>query len=140
MLQPRRTKYRKMHRGRRKGNAQAGNQITFGEFGMKAIGRAFITARQIEAARRTITRRFRRGRQVWIRIFPDKPDTSKPLETRQGGGKAALDQWLAVVMPGRVLFEVAGVSEDVARDALWLASQKLPIKVKTVGKEDLYTA
>ena len=89
MLQPRRTKYRKMHRGRRKGNAQAGNQITFGEFGMKAIGRAFITARQIEAARRTITRRFRRGGQVWIRIFPDKPITSKPLETRQGGGKGA---------------------------------------------------
>ena len=140
MLQPRRTKYRKMHRGRRKGNAQAGNQITFGEFGMKAIGRAFITARQIEAARRTITRRFRRGGQVWIRIFPDKPVTSKPLETRQGGGKGAVEQCVAVVRPGRVLFEVAGVSEDVARDALWLASQKLPIKVKTVGKEDLYTA
>ena len=134
MLQPRRTKYRKMHRGRRKGNAQAGNQITFGEFGMKAIGRAFITARQIEAARRTITRRFRRGGQVWIRIFPDKPITKRPAETRMGKGKGAVDTWVAKIHPGRVLYEIDGVPEEIANDALRLASYKLSIKTKIIKR------
>ena len=140
MLTPKKMKFRKKQKGRIRGQATRGTTLTFGDFGLVAIESGGISSRQIEAARVAMTRKTKRGGQVWIRIFPDKPVTSKPLETRQGGGKGAVDQWVAVVRPGRVLFEVAGVSEDVARDALWLASQKLPIKVKTVGKEDLYTA
>ena len=121
-------------RGRRKGNAQVGHNINFGEFGIKAMEPAWISARQIEAARRAITRRFRRGGQVWIRVFPDKPITKKPAETRQGSGKGNVDQWVAVVRPGRILFEVGGVPEDAARDALNLAAQKLPIAVRTVQR------
>ena len=121
-------------RGRRKGNAQGGHAMNFGEFGIKALEPAWISARQIEAARRAITRRFRRGGQVWIRVFPDKPITKKPAETRQGSGKGNVDQWVAVVRPGRILFEVGGVPEDAARDALDLAAQKLPIAVRTVQR------
>lgn len=121
-------------RGRRKGNAQVGHNINFGEFGIKAMEPAWISARQIEAARRAITRRFRRGGQVWIRVFPDKPITKKPAETRMGSGKGNVDQWVAVVRPGRILFEVSGVPEDTARDALDLAAQKLPIAVRTVQR------
>jgi large subunit ribosomal protein L16 len=121
-------------RGRRKGNSQGGHAMNFGEFGIKALEPAWISARQIEAARRAITRRFRRGGQVWIRVFPDKPITKKPAETRQGSGKGNVDQWVAVVRPGRILFEVGGVPEDTARDALDLAAQKLPIAVRTVQR------
>ena len=121
-------------RGRRKGNAHGGHAMNFGEFGIKAMEPAWISARQIEAARRAITRRFRRGGQVWIRVFPDKPITKKPAETRQGSGKGNVDQWVAVVRPGRILFEVSGVPEDTARDALDLAAQKLPIAVRTVQR------
>lgn len=134
MLQPRRVKFRKIMRGRRKGNAHGGHAMNFGEFGIKAMEPAWISARQIEAARRAITRRFRRGGQVWIRVFPDKPITKKPAETRQGSGKGNVDQWVAVVRPGRILFEVSGVPEDTARDALDLAAQKLPIAVRTVQR------
>ncbi|MBI4201032.1 MAG: 50S ribosomal protein L16 [Chloroflexi bacterium] len=135
MLQPKRVKYRKMHRGRRKGNAQSGNQIVFGEFGLKAMEPAWVTARQIEAARRAITRHFRRGGQIWVRVFPDKPATKKPAETRQGGGKGPTDHWVAVVRPGRILFEVAGIPPKTAAEALELASQKLPIEVRLVSRE-----
>ncbi len=136
MLQPRRVKFRKAHRGRMKGNAQSGNQVVFGEFGMKAMEPAWITARQIEAARRAITRHLRRGGQIWIRVFPDKPVSSKPAETRQGGGKGAVDHWVAVVRPGRILFEVGGVPGDTAKEALRLASHKLPIAVRVLTRED----
>ncbi len=135
MLQPKRVKYRKMHRGRREGNAQSGNSVAFGDFGLKAMAPAWITARQIEAARRAITRHFRRGGQVWVRVFPDKPVSKKPLETRQGGGKAAVERWVAVVRPGRVLFEVGGVPEETAKRALYLAAMKLPIPVRTLSRE-----
>ena len=137
MLQPRKVKYRKMHRGQMRGKAQSGNQVVFGDFGIKALEPAWVTSRQIEAARRAITRHFRRGGQVWIRIFPDKPVTQKPAETRQGGGKGAVDHWVAVVRPGRILFEVGGVPHDTAREALRLASQKLPIDVRVIAREDL---
>ena len=140
MLQPKRTKYRKMHRGRMKGMAQSGNQLSFGQMGLKALEPAWITARQIEAARRAITRHFRRGGQVWIRIFPDKPITKKPLETRQGSGKGPVEQWVAVVRPGRILFEVGGVPEDTARRALYLASRKLPISLRVVIREERQAA
>ncbi|MEE8443038.1 MAG: 50S ribosomal protein L16 [Dehalococcoidia bacterium] len=136
MLQPRRVKFRKAHRGRMKGNAQTGNQVVFGEFGMKAMEPAWITSRQIEAARRAITRHLRRGGQIWIRVFPDKPVSSKPAETRQGGGKGAVDHWVAVVRPGRILFEVGGVPGDTAKEALRLASHKLPIAVRVLTRED----
>ncbi|MBI4338938.1 MAG: 50S ribosomal protein L16 [Chloroflexi bacterium] len=136
MLQPRRVKFRKMMRGNRGGKAIAGSTLAFGEYGLKALEPAWITSRQIEAARRAITRRFRRGGQVWIRIFPDKPVSKKPAEVRQGGGKAAVDHYIAVVKPGRILFEVSGVTEETARNALWLASQKLPIPVRTVQREE----
>ena len=136
MLQPKRTKYRKMHKGRRRGNAQVGNQVDFGDFGLKATSVAWVTARQIEAARRAITRHFRRGGQVWIRVFPDKPVTSKPAETRMGGGKGAVDRWVAVVKPGRILFEVSGIGQDMAREALRLASQKLPVSTTMVARGD----
>lgn len=135
MLQPRRVKYRKMMRGRLKGKAQAGNTVHFGEFGIKAMESAWVSARQIEAARRAITRRFRRGGQVWIRVFPDKPITQKPAETRQGSGKGNVDQWVAVVKPGRILFEVGGVPAETAKEALDLAAQKLPIAARTVQRQ-----
>lgn len=136
MLQPKRTKYRKMHRGRMKGLAARGNTVAFGEYGLKSLEPAWVTARQIEAARRAITRHLRRGGQVWIRVFPDRPYTHKPAETRQGGGKGPVEAWVAVVKPGRVLFEVAGVPGDLARSALARAAQKLPVQTKTVSREE----
>ena len=136
MLQPKRTKYRKMHRGRRKGKAQVGNQVDFGDFGLKATSVAWVTARQIEAARRAITRHFRRGGQVWIRVFPDKPVTSKPAETRMGSGKGAVDRWVAVVKPGRILFEVSGIGQELAYEALRLASHKLPVSTTLISRGD----
>jgi len=135
MLQPKRVKYRKDHRGSRKGKAQAGNTIVFGDFGLRALECAWVTSRQIEAARRAITHHVRRGGKVWIRIFPDKPVTRKPAETRMGSGKGSLDHWVAVVKPGRILFEMRGVSEEVARGAMRLASHKLPISTKFVARE-----
>jgi large subunit ribosomal protein L16 len=136
MLQPKRTKFRKMHRGRRRGSAQVGNEVNFGDYGLKATSAAWVTARQIEAARRAITHHFKRGGQVWIRVFPDKPVTSKPAETRMGGGKGSVDRWVAVVKPGRVIFEVSGIRQDVAREALRLASQKLPVSTAMIGRAD----
>ncbi len=138
MLQPKRVKYRKMHRGRRKGMALTGNQVLFGEVGIKAMGAGWITSRQIEAARRAITRHLRRGGQVWIRVFPDKPVTKKPAETRQGGGKGPVEHWVAVVRPGRMMFEVGGVPHDTAKEALRLASRKLPIEVRLVSRQDTH--
>ena len=135
MLQPKRVKYRKAHKGRRRGEAQAGNTVVFGEFGLQAAECAWLTSRQIEAARRAMTRYVRRGGKIWIRIFPDKPVTAKPAETRMGSGKGSLDHWVAVVKPGRVLFEMGGVDEDVARGAMRLASYKLPISTAFVVKE-----
>lgn len=129
MLQPKKRKYRKDFKGRNRGLATRGNRISFGEFGMKATERARITARQIEAARRSITRHLKRGGQVWIRIFPDKPITKKPLEVRQGKGKGSVEYWVAVVKPGHMLFEVAGVSKELAYAAFRSASLKLPIHV-----------
>ncbi len=135
MLQPRRVKYRKAFRGRRRGQANAGNQVTFGEFGLQAVGHAWVNSRQIEAARRAITHHLRRGGKVWIRIFPDKPVSAKPAETRMGSGKGAVDHWIAVVRPGRMLFEVAGVRDDTAREAMRLASHKLPLATRFVARE-----
>lgn len=137
MLQPKRTKYRKHGRGRRKGMATTGNSVDFGEVGLKAMACDWITARQIESARIAITRHLQRGGQVWIRVFPDKPISKKPAETRMGGGKAATDYWVAVVKPGRILFEVGGVTEQQAVEALRLASHKLPIPTKTVLRDRL---
>ena len=136
MFQPKRVKYRKTHRGRRKGKSLAGSQVNFGEFGLKATSVAWVTARQIEAGRRAITRHLRRGGQVWIRIFPDKPVTSKPAETRMGSGKGAVDHWVAVVKPGRIIFEVAGVRQELAQEALLLASQKLPVSTTLISRSD----
>jgi large subunit ribosomal protein L16 len=136
MLQPRRVKYRKVHRGRRKGKAQAGDTVAFGEYGLQALEPAWLTSRQIEAARRAIVRHIRRGGQVWIRIFPDKPVSKKPAETRMGGGKGSPDHWVAVVKPGRILFELAGVKEETAKEALRLASHKLPIDVQFVARDE----
>ena len=135
MLQPKRTKYRKSFRGRRKGPATSGNSVDFGEFGLKALAADWITARQIEAARVAVTRRLRRGGQVWIRVFPDKPISKKAAETRMGGGKAANEYWAAVVKPGRILFEVGGVPAQDAIEALKLAAHKLPIPTKTVQRD-----
>lgn len=128
MLQPKRTKFRKQHKGRNRGLAQSGNEVSFGEFGLKATTRGKITARQIEAARRAINRYVKRGGKVWIRIFPDVPITQKPLETRQGKGKGNVEYWVAKVQPGTVLYEMEGVGEDIAREAFRLAAAKLPIK------------
>ncbi|MEX2599152.1 MAG: 50S ribosomal protein L16 [Dehalococcoidia bacterium] len=136
MLQPKRTKYRKMHRGRMRGFAQKGSTVAFGEFGLKSVEVSWVTARQIEAARRAITRHLRRGGQVWIRVFPDKPITHKPAETRQGGGKGPVEEWVVVVKPGRVMFEIGGVGETLAREALALAAQKLPVQTKTVSRDE----
>jgi large subunit ribosomal protein L16 len=135
MLQPKRVKYRKSHKGHRRGSAQAGNSVDFGDFGLQAQESAWITSRQIEAARRAITRYIRRGGNVWVRIYPDKPVTKKPAETRMGGGKGAPDHWVAVVKPGRMLFEMGGVSEDVAKGAMRLAAHKLPISTKFVARD-----
>ena len=133
---PKRVKYRRQHRGRMKGKAQRGNTLAYGEYGIKALEPAWITSNQIEAARRAMTRYIRRGGNIWIKIFPDKPVSEKPAETRMGSGKGAPEYWVAVVKPGRVLFEMSGVSEEVAREAMRLASMKLPIKTKFVKKED----
>ena len=135
MLQPKRVKYRKTHRGRMKGIATSGNEISFGELGIQALEPAWITARQIEASRRAITHHLKRGGKVWIRIFPDRAATAKPAETRMGGGKGAPDHWVAVVRPGRVMFEVGGVPLDLAREALRLAQHKLPITTRIMEKE-----
>ena len=137
MLQPKRVKYHKMHRGRLKGKAHSGNMINFGEFGLQALGPAWITSRQIEAARRAIVHHVKRGGQVWIRVFPDKSVTARPAESRMGGGKGAVDHWVAVVKPGRVLFEIAGIPENIAREALRLASNKLSIATRLISKDTL---
>ena len=136
MLLPKRVKYRKVHRGRMKGRATRGNTITYGEYGMQALEPAWITSNQIESARIAMTRYSKRGGKVWIKIFPDKPVTSKPAETRMGSGKGSPDHWVAVVKPGRIMFEIAGVSEEVAREAIRLASHKMPCKTKFVKRED----
>lgn len=136
MLMPKRTKYRKMHRGRRRGMAKGGTKVSFGEYGIKAMEEAWITARQIESARVAITRTVKRGGKVWITIFPDKPVTQKPAETRMGSGKGNPEFWVAVVKPGRVMFELSGVPEDMAREAMRRAGHKLPIKTKFVMRED----
>ena len=140
MLQPKKTKFRKMQKGRMKGNAQRGHQLAFGSFGIKALEETWITSRQIEAARIAVTRYMKRQGQVWIRIFPDKPVTSKPAEVRMGKGKGAPDYWAAGVRPGRVLFECEGVSKEIAQEALRLAAQKLPIKTKFVVRRDYVEA
>jgi large subunit ribosomal protein L16 len=137
MLQPKRVRYRRVHRGHRRGKAQVSNTVAFGDFGLQAQESAWITSRQIEAARRAIVHSVRRGGKVWIRIFPDKPVTTKPAETRMGSGKGSLDHWVAVVKRGRILFEISGVREDVAREAMRLASHKLPVQTKFVGRETL---
>jgi len=136
MLMPKRTKFRKQQRGRMKGKAQRGASVEFGEYGLKALEPAWITSRQIEAARIAMTRYIKRGGRVWIRIFPDKPVTTKPAETRMGKGKGSPEFWVAVVKPGRILFEIEGVSEEVAQEAIRLASHKLPIKTKFVTRSD----
>ncbi len=128
MLQPKRTKFRKQHKGRNRGLANSGNLVSFGEFGLKATTRGRVTARQIEAARRAMTRYVKRGGKIWIRIFPDKPITKKPLEVRMGKGKGNVEYWVAEVQPGRMLYEMEGVSEDVAREAFRLAAAKLPVR------------
>lgn len=134
MLMPKRTKYRRVHRGRLKGKAMRGNTLTYGDYGLVALEPAWITSNQIEAARIAMTRYIRRGGQVWIKIFPDKPITEKPAETRMGSGKGSVDHWVAVVKPGKVLFEMNGVSEETAREAMRLAMHKLPIKCKFAAK------
>lgn len=130
MLQPKKTKFRKMHKGRNRGLAQSGNKVVFGEFGLKAVERGRMTARQIEAARRAMTRHVKRSGKIWIRVFPDKPITKKPLEVRQGKGKGNVEYWVCLIQPGRVLFEMEGVPKDVAQEAFTLAAAKLPFKVK----------
>ena len=134
MLSPARRKYRKEHKGRNTGLATRGTQVSFGEFGLKATGRGRITARQIEAARRAINRRVKRGGKIWIRVFPDKPITQKPLEVRMGKGKGNVEYWVALIQPGKVLYEMDGVSEEIAREAFALAAAKLPIKTTFVTK------
>ena len=136
MLQPKRTKFRKQQKGRMKGISQRGNQLSNGTFGIKSLDYSFITARQIEAARIAATRYMKREGQLWIKIFPDKPITKKPLEVRMGKGKGAVEYWVAVVKPGRVLFEISGVPQEVAREALRLAAQKLPVKTKLLIARD----
>ena len=134
MLQPKRTKFRKMHKGRNRGLALRGSKLSFGEFGLKATGRGRITARQIEAARRTMTRHIKRGGKIWIRVFPDKPITQKPLEVRQGKGKGNVEYWVAQIQPGKVLFEMEGVSEQLANEAFTLAAAKLPLATTFVKR------
>ena len=139
MLLPKRVKYRRVQRGRLTGKAMRGNTVSNGEYGLQALEPAWITSNQIEAARIAMTRYIKRGGQVWIKIFPDKPVTAKPAETRMGSGKGSPEYWVAVVKPGRVMFEIAGVSEEVAREALRLASHKLPVKCKIVAKQTAET-
>jgi len=135
MLMPKRVKYRRVHRGRLKGKAMRGNTVTYGAYGLEALEPAWITSNQIEAARIAMTRYIKRGGQVWIKIFPDKPITEKPAETRMGSGKGSPEYWVAVVKPGRIMFEMDGVTEDIAREAMRLASHKLPIKTRFVKKD-----
>ena len=135
MISPKRTKYRKQHRGRMRGIATRGNMLTYGDYGLQALEPTWITANQIEAARIAMTRYSKRGGKVWIKIFPNKPVTSKPAETRMGSGKGSPDHWVAVVKPGRVMFEIAGVTEETAREAMRLAGHKLPCKVKFIKRE-----
>ena len=134
MLQPKRTKFRKMHKGRNRRLADRGSKVSFGEFGLKASGRGRITARQIEAARRAMTRHVKRGGKIWIRVFPDKPITKKPLEVRMGKGKGNVEYWVALVQPGKVLYEMEGVSEELAREAFALAAAKLPVTTTFVKR------
>ena len=136
MLMPKKVKHRKMHRGSRAGKAKGGDNLNFGEYGLQAVESCWLTSNQIEAARIAMTRHIKRGGQIWIRVFPDKSVTKKPAETRMGSGKGAPEVWVAVVKPGRVLFEMAGVTEDLAREAMRLASHKLPIDTKFVTKKD----
>ncbi len=136
MLMPKRVKYRRVHRGRMKGKATRGNVISYGEYGIQAMEPGWITSNQIEAARIAMTRYVKRGGKVWVKVFPDKPISQKPAETRMGSGKGAPEYWVAVVKPGRVLFEMAGVGEDVAREALRLSAHKLPIKCKIIAREE----
>ncbi len=134
MLQPKRTKFRKQQKGRNRGLAERGSKVSFGEFGLKAVGRGRLTARQIEAGRRAITRHVKRGGKIWIRVFPDKPITKKPLEVRQGKGKGGVEYWVSQIQPGRVLYEMEGVPEDVARQAFSLAAAKMPFKTTFVKR------
>jgi large subunit ribosomal protein L16 len=138
MLSPRRTKFRKQHRGRMKGMASRGSTLNFGDYALQATEPSWITSRQIEAARRAMTRYVKRGGKIWIRIFPDKPVTMRPAETRMGSGKGSPEYWVAVVKPGRIMFEMAGVAEPIAREAMRLAAQKLPIKTKFITREEEY--
>ena len=138
MLSPRRTKFRKQQRGRMRGMAYRGNTLNFGEYALQAIEPCWITSRQIEAARRAMTRYIKRGGKIWIRVFPDKPVTMRPAETRMGSGKGNPEYWVAVVKPGRIMFELSGVAEPIAREAMRLAAQKLPIKTKFITKEEEY--
>jgi len=135
MLQPKRTKYRKQMKGKNRGLASQGNKVSFGEYGLKATDRGRITARQIEAARKAMTRHIRRGGKIWIRIFPDKPITKKPLEVRQGKGKGNVEYWVAQIQPGRILYEMSGVDENLAKEALKLAAAKLPVSTKFVTRK-----
>lgn len=137
MLLPKRVKYRRVHRGKMRGQAKGGTEVAFGEFGLQAVEASWITNRQIESARVAMTRYMKRGGKVWIKIFPHKPYTKKPLEVRMGSGKGAPEGWVAVVKPGKIMFEIAGVSEEVAREALRLAAHKLPIKCKIVKREEI---
>ena len=134
MLQPKRTKFRKTQRGRMRGQASSGNRVNFGDFGLQALGPCWMTSRQIEAGRRAITRYVRRGGKLWIRVFPDKPITKKPLEVRQGSGKGPVEAWVAVVRPGTMMIEVAGVSRELSKEALLRASHKLPVKCRVVER------
>lgn len=136
MLMPKRTKYRKVHRGRRRGTAKGGTRVNFGDYGLQALDAGWITSRQIESARVAITRAVRRGGKVWINIFPDKPVTAKPAETRMGSGKGAPEFWVAVIKPGRVMFELSGVDEDLAREAMRKAGHKLPVRTRFVSREE----
>ncbi len=137
MLMPKRTKYRRVQRGRMQGTAKGGTKVSFGEFGLQALEPGWITSRQIEAARIAMTRKIKRGGKVWITIFPHKPVTEKPAETRMGSGKGTPEYWVAVVKPGRVMFEMSGVDEDLAREAMRLASHKLPVRTKFVTREEI---
>ena len=134
MLQPKRAKFRKMHKGRNRGLAERGSKVSFGEFGLKAVGRGRITARQIEAARRAMTRHIKRGGKIWIRVFPDKPISKKPLEVRMGKGKGNVEYWVAQIQPGSMLYEMEGVSEEIAREAFRLAAAKLPLRTAFVTR------
>jgi large subunit ribosomal protein L16 len=137
MLMPKRMKYRKMHRGRMKGKAQRGNSLDFGDFGLQALEPCWMTSRQIEAARRAIVRYVKRGGKIWIRVFPDKPVTQKAAETRMGGGKGAVEHYVAVIRPGRMIFEISGVEFESAREAMRLAAHKLPIRTRFVSREEV---